>query len=61
MIALYLFGGDTMRGFSLAMIVGIVFGTYSSIFVASYLAVRMGVDKNTFMIPEKEGAEADRP
>lgn len=60
-IALYLLGGDTMRGFSLAMIIGIVFGTYSSIFVASYLAVRMGVDKNTFMIPEKEGAEADRP
>lgn len=60
-IVLYFFGGDTLRGFSLALSIGIVFGTYSSIFVASYLALRMGVDKATFMVPEKEGAELDRP
>src|SRR5690606_14281942 len=48
-IVLYFFGGDTLRGFSLALSIGIVFGTYSSIFVASYLALRMGVDKATFM------------
>lgn len=60
-VVLYFFGGDTLRGFSLALSIGIVIGTYSSIFVASYLALRMGVDKATFMMPEKEGAELDRP
>lgn len=60
-IALYLFGGDTMQGFSLAMIVGIVFGTYSSIFLGAYLTLLMGVDKNTFIVPDKEGLEAERP
>jgi preprotein translocase subunit SecF len=58
---LYFFGGDTLRGFSLAFIVGIVLGTYSSIFVGSYLAYLMGVDRTTFLVPEKEAAELDRP
>lgn len=58
-VVLYFFGGDTLRGFSLALIVGIVLGTYSSIFVGSYLAYRMGVDRTTFIVPEKEGAELD--
>lgn len=60
-IALYFLGGDTMRGFSISLIIGIVLGTYSSIFVASYLAMLMGVDKSTFILPEKEGAEIDQP
>lgn len=60
-IALYFLGGDTMKGFSISLIIGIVLGTYSSIFVASYLALIMGVDKATFMLPEKEGAELDQP
>ncbi|HEX5513804.1 MAG TPA: protein translocase subunit SecF [Gammaproteobacteria bacterium] len=60
-VVLYFFGGDTLRGFSLALSIGIVFGTYSSIFVASYLALLMGVDKSTFIVPEKEGGELDRP
>jgi len=37
LLALYLFGGEVLRGFSLAMIWGVVIGTYSSIFVASAL------------------------
>lgn len=59
--ALYFFGGDVIHGFALALMIGVVFGTYSTIFVASNLAYMMGVDKNVFMIPEKEGAEAGRP
>ncbi len=46
LLALYVFGGEVLRGFSLAMIWGVVVGTYSSIFVASalllYLRVRRG-------------------
>ncbi len=46
LFALYIFGGEVLRGFSLAMIWGVVVGTYSSIFVASavllYLRVRRG-------------------
>jgi preprotein translocase subunit SecF len=60
-ITLYLFGGDVLRNFSLALIVGVIAGTYSTVFVASNLALMMGVDKNVFIVPEKEGAEADAP
>ena len=38
-LALYLFGGESLKGFSLALLIGIVFGTYSSIYVASPLVV----------------------
>lgn len=60
-ITLYLFGGDVLRNFSLALIVGVIAGTYSTVFVASNLALMMGVDKNVFVIPEKEGTEVDTP
>jgi preprotein translocase subunit SecF len=39
LIALFLFGGDTLKGFSLALLIGIVSGTYSSIFNATPLLV----------------------
>jgi len=38
-LALYFFGGDVIHDFSFAMLVGVVFGTYSSVFVASALAL----------------------
>lgn len=43
--SLFIFGGEMMRGFSLALIIGIVIGTYSSIYVAGSLAVAMGLDR----------------
>jgi len=61
LIALYFWGGDVLKGFSLAMIVGIIVGTYSSLFIAPYLVLRMGVTKADLMPPEKEGVEAQRP
>ncbi len=42
-IALFLFGGTILSGFSTAMMIGIIFGTYSSIFVASAIVYKMGV------------------
>lgn len=44
-VALYFFGGASLHGFSLSLIIGIVIGTYSSIFVAGALALHMGVSR----------------
>lgn len=47
--ALFVYGGETIRGFALALIIGIVIGTYSSIYVAGALAVWLGLDKKDFI------------
>ena len=47
LFALYFLGGDVIRGFTFAMIWGIVVGTYSSIYIASALLLRMGVNRET--------------
>jgi len=59
LIALLFFGGELLQGFSMALIIGIVVGTYSSIYVASAAALAMGVSKEDLMPVKKEGAEAD--
>lgn len=48
-VALFIYGGETIRSFSLALIIGIVIGTYSSIYVAGTLAVVMGLDRKDFL------------
>ena len=48
-IALFFFGGTILKGFSTAMMIGIIFGTYSSIFVASALVYKMGVRHEDLM------------
>lgn len=45
-LALLIFGGETLYGFSLALLIGIVIGTYSSIYVAGALALKMGLSKS---------------
>ena len=60
-IAMALFGGQVIHNFALALIVGIVVGTYSSIYVASALALKLGVSRMDLMPPEKEGALDNRP
>ena len=57
--ALYLLGGEIIRGFALALIIGIVFGTYSTIYVASASAVALGVSRSDLLRVPKEGAGAD--
>ncbi len=59
LVALGLLGGEMINGFAIALIVGIVIGTYSSIYVASAIALAMGVSKEDLMIPVKEGAEQE--
>lgn len=59
LFALYVFGGEVLRGFSLAMIWGIVIGTYSSIFVASALLLYMNVRRSSGA--GETAAVAERP
>jgi preprotein translocase subunit SecF len=58
-VALAIFGGEMIFGFAVALIVGILIGTYSSIYVASAWTLMMGVTKEDLMLPVKEGAEQD--
>ena len=54
-VVLFFTGGDLIRGFSLALIIGIVIGTYSSIYVASALALALGVSRADLLPVQKEG------
>lgn len=54
-IALYLLGGEAINNFALALIIGIVVGTYSSIYVAANLLIAMGVSREDLIVPPKEG------
>lgn len=57
--ALLVYGGEALSGFSLALIVGVLVGTYSSIYVASTFALALGVNKQNLMPVAKEGAELE--
>ncbi|MGQ3888973.1 protein translocase subunit SecF [Legionella sp. CNM-1927-20] len=59
-VALFIYGGETIRGFSLALIIGIIVGTYSSIYVAGALAVGMGLDRKDFLPTQRREVD-DRP
>jgi len=54
--ALFYFGGEIIHGFAFTLIIGIVVGTYSSIYVASTILLMIGVSKFDLMAVEKEGA-----
>ncbi|MFZ1891813.1 MAG: protein translocase subunit SecF [Formosimonas sp.] len=53
-LAMFFFGGPTLHYFALALTIGIVFGIYSSIFVAAGLSLWLGVSKKDFEIPQDE-------
>ena len=54
LLAIYFFGGEILKGFSLAMILGVVFGTYSSIYIANTVLVRLNVTQKTVLREDKE-------
>jgi len=58
--ALFVFGGEIIHGFATALIVGIVVGTYSSIYIASTSVLLLGITKADLMPVEKEGQELDQ-
>ncbi len=59
LIALFFLGGELIHEFAIALIVGVIIGTYSSVYVASTAAIGLGVMKADLMPVQKEGAEAD--
>ena len=54
LVAIYLFGGEILKGFSLAMIMGVVFGTYSSIYIANPILVKLRVSQKTILKEDTE-------
>ncbi|MBT5484631.1 protein translocase subunit SecF [Gammaproteobacteria bacterium] len=59
LLALFLLGGEMIKGFSIALIVGVLIGTYSSVYVAANVLLMMHLTKEDLMPPVKEGEEAD--
>ncbi|MES2605144.1 MAG: protein translocase subunit SecF [Pseudomonadota bacterium] len=59
LLALFFFGGQAVYGFSVALIVGVVIGTYSSIYVAATTLVYMNISKQDMMPPVKRQEELD--
>jgi preprotein translocase subunit SecF len=58
-LALFFVGGELIHNFSIALLVGIIFGTYSSVFVSTALTMEMKLTKEDLLPPAKEGAELD--
>ncbi|MDA8933292.1 protein translocase subunit SecF [Candidatus Pelagibacter ubique] len=54
LVSIYLFGGEILKGFSLAMTMGVVFGTYSSIYIANPILVKLRVSQKTILKEETE-------
>ena len=54
LLSIYLFGGEILKGFSLAMILGVIFGTYSSIYIANPILVLLKVNQRTIIKEEKD-------
>lgn len=59
LFALFIFGGELIHGFALALIIGVVIGTYSSIYIAANVLLMMSITKEDLMVPVKEGADVD--
>ena len=59
LFALFIFGGDMIRGFSQALIIGVLVGTYSSIYVVANMLLGLSITQDDLAIPEPEGAEFD--
>ena len=59
LIALFLLGGEIIHGFSVALIFGVLIGTYSSIYIASPVTLTLGIKKEDLMPVKKEGVDLD--
>ncbi len=57
LLALLIAGGEMIRGFALALTIGVVVGTYSSIYVAANMLLFMNITREDLLIPEKDTPE----
>jgi len=54
LVSIFIFGGAILKGFSFAMILGVIIGTYSSIYIANPILVRLNISQKTILKEEKE-------
>ena len=60
-IGLLFAGGEGIRGFAAALTIGVVVGTYSSIFVAANVLLLLNIQREDLLVPEKESREEEMP
>lgn len=60
-LSLFFLGGEIVRGFSTALIVGILVGTYSSLYIATPAVLALGISREDLLPAKKEGAEPTQP
>ena len=59
MLALYLFGGEVLRGFAFTLLVGIITGTYSTVFIAAAIAIILS--RRTPPLADRDARRRPRP
>jgi len=61
LLSLFFLGGEVIHAFSMALIIGVLVGTYSSIYVATTTALVLGISRSDLLLPDKEDDELARP
>ena len=61
LLSLFFLGGEAIHAFAVALIIGVLVGTYSSIYVATTSALALGISRSDLLLPEKEGEDTARP
>ncbi len=59
--SLFFLGGEAIHAFAVALIIGVLVGTYSSIYVATTSALALGISRTDLLVPDKEDEEMARP
>jgi preprotein translocase subunit SecF len=59
--SLFFLGGEVIHAFAMALIIGVLVGTYSSIYIATTTALVLGISRSDLLLPDKEGDEMARP
>ena len=59
LLVIFIFGGEVIRGFMFALMVGVIIGTYSSIYVVANMLLSMNLTQEDLAVPEPEGADFD--
>jgi preprotein translocase subunit SecF len=61
LLSLFFLGGEVIHAFAVALIIGVLVGTYSSIYVATTSALALGISRTDLLLPDKEDEEMARP
>ena len=59
LFALFFFGGEAVRGFSLGLIIGVLIGTYSSLYIVTTILISLNLSQEDMAVPDVEGGEFD--